>query len=589
MKKIFTLLFITLAALTAGRAQSCTAKAPAKVGINQQFQYSVTIDQNGKVASTDFGPFTKLAGPSQSSSQSISVINGQQTSSYSVTFTYVLKPTKVGKQTIPGVTCNIGGKNVKSNSVSIEVTKEDQQTQPTRQRRHDPFEDFFSDPWGERQRQPTPQGKADVFVRATVSNPSPYQGEVVTVTYKLYTSNVYQWQADDVKLPQQTDLWTYRLDDPNAKLKENTETIDGKRYSVYEIYKTAAAPQKSGTLSITPLSLNMTMLTGSGFWATPTEKHIQSNAVTLNVKALPKQGKPDDFSGLVGKFDLTSTLSPTEINVNDAADFTVTLSGKGAIQLADIPEFNFPSSFDVTDPIIDDNVTTSGGIGGKRTLKYVLIPRQNGTYVIPSTTISYFDPSSQTYKTLTTEKCTMKVVGEGVKIKHKDKAKEDDGTTDVVGGIKSFFAKYWVLFVIIPALIIVLILVLVLIRIIQKAKNKKDPTLKKVKHANRTAARRLKKAQKLMNAGNDAALYEEISHALWDYIGHKFRIPLADLSIDVVRGKLTEKGMSDEDIAQFTKTLDDCEYARFAPGDKTEMMNNMYEEARDFITRIERK
>ncbi|MCQ2280197.1 MAG: BatD family protein [Bacteroidales bacterium] len=593
MKKILAFLIIAWCSVMVCQAQTCTAKAQAKVGINQQLPYIVTIHQDGKVTATDFGSFKKVNGPSQHTEHSYSYSNGKQSTSYSITFTYILKPTKTGKQTIPGVTCTIDGKTVKSNAVTVEVTQEDQQTQQQQQQRQrrSIFDDFFNDDWGMPRQQQQQQAPADIFIRAHVSNAAPYQGEVVTVSYKLYARNTTPYQYSIKKMPQSTDLWSYRLDDPDKKPKESVETIDGKRYTVIEIYKAAMAPQKSGTLTIAPLETELVVINGSGFWATTAEKQVKSNNVTLNVKALPA-GKPDDFCGLVGQFSLTSTLSPTHLNVNDAADLTVTISGKGSIQLADNPDFNFPSNFDVTDPVTDDHINTSNGIvSGKRTLKYVLIPRQKGTYIIPATSLSYFDPSTKTYKTLTTEKFKLQVEGEGVVIdKKKDEAKgNNDGAIDVTGSVRAFFNKYLFLFILIPILILAVILTIVLIGIIKKRKGEKDKTQKIVRHANRIANRRLKKANKLMSAGKDAEFFEEISHALWDYLSHKFHIPLAELSIDTVRNKLTDKGANEEDIQQFTSTLDDCEYARFAPGDKAEMMNRLYEQARDFITRMERK
>ena len=307
------------------------------------------------------------------------------------------------------------------------------------------------------------------------------------------------------------------------------------------------------------------------------------------MKALPIQGKGSHFGGLVGQFTLSSELSPTEVNVNDAIDFTITISGKGGLQLADNPDFNFPNGFDVTDPSVDDQINTNGNsVGGKRILKYVLIPRQKGTYEIPATTITYFDPESQSYKNLTTEKYTIEVKGENETLT-RDKKEDEAQPADLGSAVKAFFTKYLWLFILIPSLILLLILILVIIRFIRSHSKKGDKTQKKVRHANRIAARRLKKARKLMAAGQDAAFFEEISHALWDYLGHKFRIPLSDLSIDAVRNKLIDKGMSEEDIEQFTATLNDCEYARFAPGDKAEMMSKLFEQASDFITRMEKK
>lgn len=591
MKKFITLITILLCSTMPMLAQNCTAKAPAKVGINQQFQYVVTLDQNGNVASTDFGNFSKVNGPAVSSSQSISFVNGQQTSSYTRTFTYTLKPSKTGVQTIPGVTCDASGKKVKSNAVTIEVTKEDQQTQQRQQqqnRQSDPFDSFFRNFWGEPQRNTT-QNQYDVFVKAAASKSNPYYGETVIVTYRLYTYNISNWQATNIKWPQQNNLWSYRMDDPNKIPEPKYETINGKRYAVWEIYKTAVAPQKSGSLTITPITIDMQMVTGSGFFQNVSEKTIKSNAIDLNVKALPIQGKGSHFGGLVGQFTLSSELSPTEVNVNDAIDFTITISGKGSLQLADNPDFIFPNGFDVTDPSVDDQINTNGNsVGGKRILKYVLIPRQKGTYEIPATTITYFDPESQSYKNLTTEKYTIEVKGENETLT-RDKKEDEAQPTDLGSAVKAFFTQYLWLFILIPSLILLLILILVIIRFIRSHSKKGDKTQKKVRHANRIAARRLKKARKLMAAGQDAAFFEEISHALWDYLGHKFRIPLSDLSIDAVRNKLIDKGMSEEDIAQFTATLNDCEYARFAPGDKAEMMSKLFEQASDFITRMEKK
>lgn len=590
MRRIITLITLILCSAVPILAQNCTAKAPAKVGVNQQFQYVVTLDQNGNVSATDFGNFSKVNGPSVSSSQSISFVNGQQTSSYTRTFTYTLKPSKTGTHTIPGVTCDVGGKKVKSNAVTIEVTKEDQQTQQQQQRqqRTDPFDQFFRNFWDEPQRNNTPP-QYDVFVKASASNSNPYCGETVILTYKLYAYNIANWQATNVKWPQQTDLWSYRMDDPNNLPQATSETINGKRYTVWEIYKTAAAPQKSGTLTITPLTIDMQMVTGSGFYQNVAEKTIKSNAVSLNVKSLPIQGKGPNFGGLVGQFSLTSELIPTELNVNDPAEFTITISGKGSLQLADYPTFDFPADFDVTDPIVDDQINANGSsVGGKRTLKYVLIPRKKGTYTIPATTITYFDPESKTYKNLTTKPYTLEVKGEN-EVLNRDKKKEETQPADLGSAIKAFFTKHLWLFILIPSLILLVIIIIFTVRFILAHTKKGDKTQKKVRHANRIATRRLKKAHKLMAEGRDAAFFEEISHALWDYLGHKFHIPLSDLSIDAVRNKLIDKGMNEDDIQQFTATLDDCEYARFAPGDKTEMMSRLYDQARDFITRMEKK
>lgn len=583
---------IAVGALGELAAQTCTAKAPAKVGINQNMQYTVTLNQNGSVSAQDFGTFKKVGGPAQSTSTSVSFSNGKQTSSYSITFTYTLKPTKTGKQTIPGVTCTVDGKSVKSNAVTVEVTQEDQQTQQQgRRNSSDPFDDFFSDPFFQPRQRQQKAAEPDVFIKAFPSSTTPYQGEIITITYKIYFSNVLQYSVNSCDLPRQAELWNYRIENVDGKVE--VENVNGKRYNVATIYKTAVSPQKSGSLTVSPLSLDATLLVSNGFWGGSTvDKKVQSNPVTLNVKPLPGNA-PDDFCGLVGQFTLSSKLSTTELRANDATELVLTLSGKGNLQLADNPEPAFASELDVADPSITENINTaSGSISGTRTITYVIIPRKEGSYTIPAISLSYFDPQSRTYKTLTTEayQLTVEPGDPSAKTTKVGQTGNDDSDGGTPKSLKEIVKKYLFIPLIIIILLILIILLVLLRKLLQKRNRRpKDSTEKRIRNANRIATKRLRKAYRLMTAGEDAAFYEEIAHALWDYIGHKFRIPLAGLSIEAVRNRLTEKGLAEEEIRQFTSTLDDCEFARFAPGDKTEMMNQMYGQAILFITQIEKK
>lgn len=572
---------------TVVRAQSCTAGAPGKVGINQQFQYVITLDQKGTISSQDFGTFTKTGGPYQSTSTSFSFANGQQTSSYTCTFTFTLKPTKLGKQTIPGVTCNAGGKQVKSNAVTIEVTKEDQQSQQQQRRQHSIWDDMdqFFDPWGQ-QSQRQQNVNAEMFIRATASNTSPYEGEDVVVSYKLYCQNVAQFQVTDCDLPQQTNLWTNRLDDPNAAAHQTTEVVDGKKYDVYEFYRISATPQKSGDISISPLSIKALYIPRS-FWASTMEKSIQSNSVVLHVKPLPQAGRPADFNGLVGNFSLSSALTPQSLRANEAAELTLTVTGKGNLQLLEAPLVEFPSGLDVTAPTIEER-------GGSKTFNYIIIPRTAGSYTIPSVSFSYFDPQQQKYKTLQTEAYTLSVekgdsqitTSEGYSVQL---GNDILGLKEITGPQtlgRPFFASLpYFLLLLSPIPLFLLVLFLWRFRLTRRG----DTLQFKAKRANRVANRRLKKAQKLMSAGKEGEFYEEISHVLWDYMSDKFHIPLAELSMDSVRLTLSNKGVPVEDIDGFIRTLNECEFARFAPGDNKEMMGNLFELTRNFITQIEKK
>ena len=612
MKKIVSCIIILVSLLLCPvcqlQAQSCKASAPAKVGINQGFQYQVTIDRpNVSVSSTNFGAMKLVSGPMQQNMHHTTIVNGQYSSTCSTIFIYTLRPTKVGKQTIPGVVVIVDGKQVASNSVTIEVTQEDQgnsrqrpQQQQQRQRQYsDPFEEMFDEFFGHRSA-PQPQNvESGMFLRAYPSKTNPYQGEEVVITYKLYFSNVYQYQVTGTEFPQQPNLWTYQLGNPGAAQTPHTETINGKTYNVIEVYKTAVYPQKSGTITVTPLLLKGVAVVPNGMWGAREEQNsVKSNDVTLHVKELPQAGRPANFSGLVGNFSLKSSLTKDKLKTNDATDLVVTISGSGNLQLAEALAFSFPSDLDVNEPAINDNIHTAGNsVNGSRSFDYTIIPRAPGKFSIPVASFVYFDPRTQTYKTLTTESYTLDV----------EKGEDDNGFSSSQRGVTmldkdiryirtdlkklttrshAFFASslFWIL-LFLPMLLFIIYLIIRR----KQFQDRQNMAELRNKRANKVAIKSLKKAKKLLDAGNEDAFYEEISRALWGYMCDKFRIQLADLSIDAARARLSEKNLPAEDIEQFVKTLNDCEYARFAPDNGAEMMQDLYQQSLNFITNIEKK
>lgn len=580
-------------------AQTATAVAPAKVGINQRISYTVKLDQHpSKITATNFGTFTHVGGPSQSSSTSIQIVNGQQSASYTYSYTYTLQPTKVGKQTIPGVSFLVDGKVVTSNSVIVEVTQEDQQVR-RRQRQPfvDPFEEFFGN--SARQQRQAIDFDSEIFLKSQVSKTNPYVGEEVVITYKLYYSNIYQFQVTGNEFPQQQNLWTYQLGNPNASPQPTTTTLNGKRYNVVEVYKTAVYPQKAGTLTVTPLELEGVVTVPSGwFGADQQRKKLKSGEITLNVKELPA-GKPANFSGLVGKFTMTSSLTKAELKTNDATDLVVKISGSGNLQMAESPAINFPTDFDVSDPAVNDKIQTGGNsVNGSRSFDYVIIPRTVGNFTIPGCEFCYFDPQSKTYKTLTTEPYEVKVEkGEddnsvsssyqkGIQMLDKDIRYIQTDASQFNKKSKVFFGtSLYFLLLFLPLLLFILF-----IFIWRKSiKNRENVMELRNKRATKVARRSLKKAKKLLAENKESEFYVEISRALWGYMSDKYKIPLAELSIETVRNRLTDKGLTQEDIENFIHTLNECEFARFAPNNSGETMNNLYNLSLDFITQIEKK
>lgn len=598
LRHIIATVVLLFAAASAYTQTTCTATAPAKVGINEAIQYTVKLNEKpSKIVSQDFGTFTLAGGPSQGSSTSITFINGQQSMKSEYSYTYTLRPSKLGEATIPGVTFQVNGKQVKSNAVTVTVTQENQRQQQQQQQRRS-WWDWDTPPT---QQQPKQISKDDVILKATASKTNPYEGEEVIITHKLYLgSSISNFQPTGNEFPSQPDLWTYTLGNPEAEVKHTVETLNGKRYDVYELRKTAVYPQKTGEITITPLELEGVVTIPSGWFGRQEKMNLKSNSVTLNVKPLP-QGKPMGFSGLVGKFTIKSSLTKSELATNDATNLVVTISGSGNIQHIEDLNIAFPSDFDVTDPAINDHVQTSGNsVSGSRSFEYVIIPRAAGTFTIPAAEFSYFDLATHSYKTLTTEPFTVTVAkGTGeentvegnsfkqdIQILDKDIRYIKSGHHSIAPAGSHFFGTllYWIL-IFLPLLMFVLILAIWRKRI----RNRENVALIRDRRANKVARKSLKKAKVLLAACKEEEFYVEISRALWGYMSDKFHIPLADLSMDTVRSRLSEKGVAGEDIEEFVSTLNECEFARFAPNSGHELMNHLYDLSLEFITKIEKK
>ncbi len=596
MKTIRTLLLILgmMVSCNLHAQVSCTATAPSKVGINQAIQYSVKLSEKAsQIASQNFGAFTKINGPSQSYSSSTSIINGQVSSSTEYTYTYTLQPTKLGQQTIPGVTFMVNGKQVKSNAVTITVTQENQQAQQQRRSR---MPSFYDEP-----AQPQSVGSNEMMLKAFASTTTPYQGEEVIITHKLYIgAGIHNFQPTNNNFPSQPDLWTYTLGDPNKETPHTTEVVNGKRYDVFEIRKTSVYPQKSGKIVITPLELEGMAVIPYGFFGRQEKKSVKSNSVTLQVKPLPTAGKPVGFSGLVGKFTMKSTLTKTDLSTNDATDLMVTISGSGNLQHVENLNYTFPSDFDVADPAINDKINTGGShVTGSRTFDYVIIPRTAGKFTIPSVTFSYFDIGSKTYKTLTTEAYNITVKkGNGdnnitnssfqkdIQMLDKDIRYIKDDANAFSPKTRSLTGTpLYIILLLAPLFLFILFFIIWR----KQIENRKNAAQLRNRRANKIATKRLKKAHKLLLNGKEAEFYIEISQALWGYVGDKFHIQQADLSMDNVRNTLKNKEVADENVEQFINTLNECEFARFSPNSGTELMEHLYNSSIEFITKIEKK
>ena len=395
-----------------------TVSAKKQVVVGERFQ--VVFEANGEGRSFQaptFEGFNVVGGPFTSTSSSIQVVNGSVTRSTSNSYTYALQASREGTFLIGAASVTIDGKKVSSEPYEIKVLPDDGSYASS-------GGGASSSQGQARQNTSDPQvsGK-DLFLRCIPSKKSVCVGDQIVLTYKLYTK-VPVSSVSVSKMPSYAGFWTKDISDNSGKLKQASETVNGIEYTTAEIQKVVIVPQRSGTLTIDPMSMECiaqirtersnrrSMDPFEAFFNDPffsnnitnVQKELSSQSLSIDVKSLPENGKPDSFAGAVGNFKFTSSIDKEELSTNEAVTITLTVSGTGNIELLQMPEPVFPPDFEVYDPKITTSTdATSQGMTGTKKAEYLAIPRRAGTFNIQPVEFTFFNPNSQTYQTLLSE------------------------------------------------------------------------------------------------------------------------------------------------------------------------------------------
>ncbi|MCF8307601.1 MAG: BatD family protein [Bacteroidales bacterium] len=587
------------------------AKTKTPVRVGERFRMTFNVNAEGEnFMPPDFDNFKVLSGPNRSSRSSIQIVNGNVSRSVNYEYYYTLEATREGTFEIGPATIGVDGETYKSNRTKVRVVPGDKQSSRSRQK-------SSSQSSGRQSSSSTEDELA--FLRAEVNKTKPYQGEEVIVTYKLY----YRVDIADYGIsqsPSYPGCWSQDLTNDSQRRGRTTETVDGKRYYVSDIYKEAIFPQRSGKIESKPMHFKMVARVkdrsqsrrkrdpfesffDNQFGYKRVEKTLKSNPVNLDVKALPENNKPTSFSGAVGDFRFNTDIDKTDVKANDAVNLTLKVKGDGNIKLIDPPEIDFPPDFEVYDPDVSINVnaSTSSGVSGSKTFEYTIIPRIPGEFTIEPLKFSYYDLQSNRYVTKKSPVYTINVsktpTGQG-NIAYNPSTQEE---IQYLGkdirfiytkpyplkkaGEYFYGSQRFYLLLIIPLVLFVVIVLLIR----YNRKQRGNVALQKERKATRIARKHLKRSKKVMQEGNSGEFYEELADAVWGYISDKFHIPLSDLSMDTVRERLEQKNISAEMIQQFIDTLEECEYARFAPGEKDNRMEQIYHKAYKVIIQTEKQ
>lgn len=584
------------------------AQAPKQVIVGRPFQITYTVNQRSRdLRAPEFTDFDVLSGPYTSTSSSTSFVNGKRTSSFEQTYTYMLMAQKVGTFTIAPATVKVDGEQVQSNGVRIEVLPEDQTTtsQPS----------SSSQPRQSSQSSSSSQASSEnIFVRTIASKTKVHEQEALMITYKLYFANVDVTQlTNNTKLPEFTGFLKQDLE--NGEIQTELEHYNGRNYQTAVLYRTILYPQHSGDITIDPAKFEAVLRVQTqqrprsifdDFFGSYTNvtKMLTAPGVTIHVSALPS-GKPAGFSGGVGKFTLTPSISQTELQTNDAVTIKLDISGAGNMKLIKTPAINWPEGFEPYDPKVTNNFkTTTAGVSGTKSIEYLAIPRSAGEYTIPAVQFSYFDIDEKAYKTLRTPEYTIRVkrgAGESSASGDQQAAvvsytqKEDikqlgtdiryiDTKAPKITNHQSQITNYnhvW-LFYVVP-LLIAIILLIVLRKQIKEAA---DINRVRYKRANKVAQKRLKAAAAALKANDQNTFYAAIETAAWSYLSDRLSIPTADLNKENITTLLAQKGVSEALIAEVKNVLSTAEFARYAPS-TDHAMDDLYKATTNLINNLE--
>ena len=602
MRKVilFFILISTVIGAWADNKITFTANAPEVVVSGDQFRlsYTITSQKVRDFRAPSIQGFEVLMGPSRSTQSSTQIINGNVTSTSSITFTYILMAGKEGTYKIPGATIVADGDNYTSNSVEIKVLPPDQTSGANN---------------GNSARSSRDQANSgkisnqELFMMATASKTNVYEQEAILLTYKVYTQVNLTGLRGDV--PDLKGFHTQEVELPQQKTF-TLEHYNGRNYNTTVWRQFVLFPQQTGKIEIPSVTFEGTvsqrMASSDPFDAffnggnyVNINKNLVTPKLTINVKELP-EGKPANFSGGVGEFTLSSSISTQDLKTNDAVTIKLVISGTGNMKLINTPEVAFPQDFEIYDPKVENKFNlTRNGLAGNKVIEYLAIPRHAGTYTIPPIEFSYFDLKSQSYKILKTDAYTLNVAkGEGnsdqvvanftskedLKVLGQDIRYIKTGETRLAKKDDYFFGSMnYYLWYLIPLVLFITFMVIYRKQAMENANVAKVRT----KKANKVATKRMKNAGKLLAEKKSEAFYDEVLKALWGYISDKLSMPVSQLSKDNIEEELQKHQVADELIKEFINTLNECEFARYAPGNQDEKMDKINSSAIDVISKME--
>ena len=584
-KHISILIFLLSVSVLSAQVEFKARVSKKKLGLNERLRVDFSMNKDGdNFIPPKFTGFNVVGGPNQSVSNSW--VNGKR--SFEKTYSYFLSPQRKGDFMINSASIEIDGKVHKTSQIVIKVTKA---VEKSKNSNHPSF-----------------VATENIHLVAEVSKNNPYLNEAITVVYKLYVSpntGVSNWR--EVKDPEFDDFWSQNMNPKGLKVERGK--YKGEDYQYVVLRRTVLYPQKTGKLEIEPLTLDVTAevptkrkdIFGQRMMSKVNVK-VSAGKRIINVKPLPIEGRPDDFTGAVGDFKLNLSTSKTALNATESLQAKLEVSGNGNLKLFKLPKLTLPSSLEVYEPEHNEKVrTTLGGMQGSISDSYTIVPQYKGKYPIPTISFSYFDLKTETYKRLSSTETIVNVL-EGPVYGASDNNITASGSEKqrvvlnndqfafvktepnfVSRNKKSFFKStvFW-------ASLISPLLAIPLAIVYRRKREERagDIVGNRLRKADRLAKKYLSEAKKAL--GQKEAFYVALERALHNYLKAKLNIETSELSKDRIRTLLSEKQVDNNVISDFDSILENCELARYTPI-TTVTMQQDYEKAASTINLIDKQ
>ena len=478
-------------------------------------------------------------------------INGE--TSYEISYSYTLVPKKTGSFEVGAAAVSDGSQNYGCSGTKVEVVNAPVQSQTDPRSQAQPDTDDID---------------ANIFIQTAVDNNKPYVGEQITLTFELY-NRLTLWGETEYEPPTTTGFWAVNL----QKIPPSTKMSNNRMYQ-YNAIKTALFPTTSGELVIGPASL--TYNTG-GFFSSQRSKALRSKPIKINARPLPEKGKPANFSGAVGNFEIALSTDKTSAKVGDVITVSIMVTGTGNLDL--ITSITTPdlSAFKTYDPKVSETISNSGFIvGGAKTWEYILMPKSPGEIALKPFTLSFFDPADDTYKTVSTnsikltvapgefvesdmisggtKRNTIENIAKDIHYIKPDKIMLNNTQKHVTSNI-----LYYLLYIVPFALFSTAF-------VVKKRRDtiERNSGLKRKLKAWKTVQKRLNEASQLMGTNDKAAFYGKLSETITDFIGDRLNIDTGALTAEVLDKTLRDNNVGEKLAERTRKTLELCDFFRFS-------------------------